>query len=930
MAMTAHDTTDRVRLARNLQTYGGLMCLILAAVALRLWWSHYSPAMPSPPRFDDSVFYYNMAQNIAEGRGYVHPASGLATAQWPPGYPAFLAGIFVFTGASVTAAEIANAMLGGATVALAFLLTWLLVQRRLAAFGAAAAVALMPSLILMAGVVWSETFFSALFMAGLVLVVLATRVDGRPRLVIIAALAVITAAAALTREAGLVLLPTAAVYWLTMGGSARTWGPRIAACSAGAILLILPWTARNYAALDIPVLVSSSSAGNFWEGHHGAGISDDIVQEYGPLNRPGGEADVNRAMWRLGFDYAFSHPWEEFTGVFSKTRTLYQGDPAGVNLNDGYGTQPFMSQEARDRWIRLSDVAYYMLLVLAAVGLLGSGRRSQLLRLIAPCVLFWTVGHILFFTDPRFHLPLLPVFAVAAGAGIVAAVDAVGRIWTARERAGRFHAEWAVLGLAAAAALSGGILLLAREIRSSSSTTLGESLPVGAAPAVIYARELCSLSNEDAQAAYVQGADGGLSVVVGDKTWWLFGDTLFDGASGKQIEQNSIAWSQELRPDGCPRLHYYAPDGVAIPFIRKDGSLTVWPSGAWAIDDHTLDFYTAYVYGSGPYSYEVGEIGLARLDTETMAVTMLSRRLFDADSGFASRVINVQPVEMADDGHLRIILQTVTGAKFLARAPVEQLVDLAAYEYWTGVRWSSSRAEAAPLWEQVAGSTNLEQLATFENGASFAWNEALHKYVAIMNTGYAEVGARVADRLEGPWSEPQPWLDCLTFAEARVPTCYSPLQHPQLSPDGGRTLITTLTRMDLYQAIVHELTLGTAIHEYRREDAFRYAAESPGEGWTDEGVAFYASSSQLPGFAPVYRWFGDEGSVYALSSPGAGWTQDETAVFFAPGAATVEGSLTRYRPVYDWHKDEAHVVSQLTSGLEQYGYARGDVIFYAP
>jgi|CXWL01.1.fsa_nt_gi 4-amino-4-deoxy-L-arabinose transferase-like glycosyltransferase len=926
-------TQGRLRLsARDLWTAAALAAIVVGALLLRLWWAQYSPALPAPPRFDDSVFYYNMAQNIAEGRGFVHPVSGLATAQWPPGYPAFLAAIFVFTGASVTAAEIANALLGGLTVVLTFALAGMLVRSRVAAVSAAAAVALTPSLILMAGVVWSETLFTALFMAGLVLIALATKVKGPQRTAAIAGLTVVTALAGLTREAGLVLLPTAALFWLTGGGSAREWAPRIAACGVSTLLLILPWTVRNYNTLDIPVFVSSSSAGNFWEGHHGEGISDDIVQEYGPLNRPGGEADVNRAMWRLGAKYALSHPWDEFTGLFSKTRTLYQGDPSGVNLNDAYGTQPFMSPEARDRWLRLSDVGYYSLLVLAGVGLLGAGRRSQLLRMIAPCVLFWTAGHVIFFTDPRFHLPLLPVFGVAAGAGVAWVIAAIARRRPIRAFRAQPQASWALLTLAAAAAVSGGVLLLSREFRSSSRTTLGEGLPVGAAPAIVYARQLCSLSNDDADAAYIQGADGGLSVVVGDRTWWLFGDTLFADASGKQIEQNSIAWSQELRPDGCPRLHYYAGEnGVALPFIPKDGSLTVWPSGAWATGDHTLDFYTAYVYGSGPYSYTVGEIGLARLDTETMAVTTLSRGLFTAESGFVSRVINVQPVELGDSGQLRIILQTEAGTKLLARAPLSELADLTAYEYWNGAAWSSKPADAEALWPAAAASaTNLELLANFENGAHFAWNEGLRKYVAITNVGYAEVGARVADRLEGPWSEPQPWLDCLTFAEARVPTCYSPLQHPQLSPNGGRTLITTLTRMDRYQSIVLELTLGLPIHEFHRGEEARYAAESPGDGWADEGVAFFASGVELAGFTPVYRWSNGSEAVYNPAPPANGWQRDDEPAFFAPPTAAVAGSLTRYRPVYDWHKDAAHVLSPLTSGLEQYGYTRGEIAFFAP
>ena len=161
-------------------------------------------------------------------------------------------------------------------------------------------------------------------------------------------------------------------------------------------------------------------------------------------------------------------------------------------------------------------------------------------------------------------------------------------------------------------------------------------------------------------------------------------------------------------------------------------------------------------------------------------------------------------------------------------------------------------------------------------------------------------------------------------------TCYSPLQHPQLSPDGGQTLITTLTRMDRYQAIVLELTLGLPIHEFRRNDEALYATASPGDGWSDEGVAFFASASDLPGFTPVYRWSNGSEAVYTTAPPANGWQRDNEPAFFAPPTASVDGSLTRYLPVYNWRKGAAHVLSPLASGLEQYGYTRGEVAFFAP
>jgi hypothetical protein len=500
----------------------------------------------------------------------------------------------------------------------------------------------------------------------------------------------------------------------------------------------------------------------------------------------------------------------------------------------------------------------------------------------------------------------------------------------------RINRSVLAVGLAAIPAILGAVLLITRSAEPSASTT-GAAMAEDAVPQPIFTRMLCTLSNEDAKASLVQGADGGMSVVVGDKTWWLFGDTLFLAQSGKQIEQNSIAWSDSrenggLRPDGCPRLHYYSKDGIAIPFLPKDGSLTVWPAGVWADSDHSFEFYTAYVYGSGPYAYTIGEVGLARLDTDTMQVTVLSRKLWDGDSGFPDQPIGTQPVDLDSDGRLRIILHTHESQKLLARVAPARMADATAYEYWDGAGWTSEPSRAVSLWTppQASAKNDVEKFAAFENGASIAWNDAQQKYVAIVNVGPDEVGARTADRLEGPWSEPAALLDCRKFAEAWVPTCYSPYQNPALATDGGRRIVVTLTRFRIYDTAAFEITFGRAVHEYRKGDDAIYAFASPGDGWGDEGAAFYASDATLPGFVPVYAWTDAGGRHrYAATSPGDGYTRGDVA-FYAAAGASATGSLTPYRPVYDWSDGTTHLLSPKAQGLEQYGYKRGEAAFYAP
>lgn len=375
------------------------------------------------------------------------------------------------------------------------------------------------------------------------------------------------------------------------------------------------------------------------------------------------------------------------------------------------------------------------------------------------------------------------------------------------------RAQALLIFAAALPAVAGAALLVRAQTsddRGSHATAASQSSGLRATSGEL----VCSLSNADARAAGIEGADGGLAVTASDgQTYWLFGDTLFSAGTGKQIEPNAIALSHGADADGCPVLAYHAGGNVAVPFIEKDGALTVWPSGAWPLRDGTIDIYIVYVYGTGPFGYWIGEVGLGRLHTGSMRVQILARRLFDGTSGHRSQVVAALPVDLDGNGRLRVLLELDDGEKLLSRVDPGRMAERAAYEYWDGAGWTADAASADPLWPAPGARTPVEELAAFESGAHVAWNGYLQRYVAIVNAGFAAIGARTAERLEGPWTDVTPLLDCTAFAAPAVPVCYSAYQHPELSPNGGRTLVLTLTRMATYDTVVYAVVLDNAADE---------------------------------------------------------------------------------------------------------------------
>ena len=86
-----------------------------------------------------------------------------------------------------------------------------------------------------------------------------------------------------------------------------------------------------------------------------------------------------------------------------------------MKWNEGHGGQSFLSAPAREALLSLSNVYYFAVLGLAVLGLpLWASRRDPGRLLLVSLVAYWTCIHLVFFADPRFHAPIMPVAALLA------------------------------------------------------------------------------------------------------------------------------------------------------------------------------------------------------------------------------------------------------------------------------------------------------------------------------------------------------------------------------------------------------------------------------------------------------------------------------------------------------------------------------------
>ena len=255
------------------------IALVAVAAALRLAWIAYADFAPTLS--DDAGRYDLLGRSLADGGGYINP-NGTTTMFWPPGYPFILAAVYkawpaaAFGDHGLTAALVLNALMSAATVALVYV-----IGRRAfdgaAALAGAALIACFPSLIFLSGVTLTETAFTFFALLAVVLMVEAEVRDNR-WLIVVAGL--VLGYAALIRGQALLFGVAAIPFWLVAlrsqeRGHLRLAGPldgrhvswpallrgailRAASITALALLVVAPWTVRNFIESDALVLISSN------------------------------------------------------------------------------------------------------------------------------------------------------------------------------------------------------------------------------------------------------------------------------------------------------------------------------------------------------------------------------------------------------------------------------------------------------------------------------------------------------------------------------------------------------------------------------------------------------------------------------------------------------------------------------------------------
>jgi 4-amino-4-deoxy-L-arabinose transferase-like glycosyltransferase len=408
-----------------------LLVIVLLATALRFAWVLY--AAREPRALHDPSLYEVYAARIADGHGYT-AADGQATTYYPVGYVGALGALVwlvrlaPFPDNVPLTAGLFNLVLGVGTVALIFEIARRLFDNRIGLV-AAGVVALWPNLIFHTAVILTETLFIFLVMAAVLLIVAlpaSSQWIGWRRL---AAFGGVVALSALVRPISLSFLPVLVVVLAIARAGWRTTIASFGIAAMAVVVVVAPWTLRNLRETGSFVPISTNLGDNLCMSRH-PGADGAFQPDVACIVRTKTstlaerEIEVNDTNTRRAARFVREHPASEVKLVFLRAYHTVENDHDGLAASESYGSNRYISSTLRRALEITADAYFFVALALSALAVPAFIRRRRPWRLFfLLAALALAVQPLIFFGDPRFHVPVLPFVAVFAAVTLVRARD---------------------------------------------------------------------------------------------------------------------------------------------------------------------------------------------------------------------------------------------------------------------------------------------------------------------------------------------------------------------------------------------------------------------------------------------------------------------------------------------------------------------------
>lgn len=374
--------------------------------------------------WSDAAYYYQRAEELAAGQGYISP-EGQPTAFWPPGWPLALSLVFKLFGPSVAAVGLFNLACAAISAGLVLAL-----GRRIGGSELAARLTLLLLALYLNNAAYVPLALTEVFYTMLLLGVCWLLVAGRGKLALIGA-GLLLGLATLVKAQTLAVVPLvlgigvlrAPLFWRAVRGAI---GQGLA-LGVLAALVVLPWSLRNEAVLGQFVAVSTNGGVTLLTGNNptadgGYGDSDPAYKALFARKASMDEIAYDAAAKRLGMAWIAANP-AQFLGLMPKKFIKLWGPDGEALWSYEKGAASYAAHAPLYTALRWANQAWYWLLLAGfAAALVVQLRRRW--RTSAPLFDWWLLPYgiaayptaicVVFSGQTRFHYPAMPFIAISA------------------------------------------------------------------------------------------------------------------------------------------------------------------------------------------------------------------------------------------------------------------------------------------------------------------------------------------------------------------------------------------------------------------------------------------------------------------------------------------------------------------------------------
>jgi 4-amino-4-deoxy-L-arabinose transferase-like glycosyltransferase len=396
-----------VSLKNTLRTNADVLAIALAAFLLS---AVSFTALHSGGYTSDEREYIAMGRQLASGGQFIDSNNELSTRA--PLFPFVLAALFSIFGDTLPAFHVLSCLAGSAIPLLVFAMGKKLWHERTPSLIAAGAAALNPGLVIYAGLLQTETLYTLLLVAAvLVLLVLLER----PSASSAAVLGLLGGCAALTRVVFTGLFPLFLLLWLWMSRDKRGAWRYVVIAFVVWCTVLAPWTLRNYNVHGTVVPVSSGGGNSLLTGNNPYATGTWRTQKgfdewfrHEAMKR--GIADVSTLSetqrsslsWKVAFDFIVQYPGSALWLAVKKAYIFW--------------IYPITNSDSNIPLQLLAVAADFVLLIGVAVGVVIVPAHRSLVPMVT-VILFSMVVQVVLHSEARFRLPVIPFLCLFFGYG---------------------------------------------------------------------------------------------------------------------------------------------------------------------------------------------------------------------------------------------------------------------------------------------------------------------------------------------------------------------------------------------------------------------------------------------------------------------------------------------------------------------------------